>query len=1027
MGMLVLMHHDQRPSRLPWGGLTLLVLTGVIVLAAGPVRHIRLEEAVEDNATLLSFYQALADEVNSSLTYPIQEDFEEALRTLGDYRSLVLQLTLFRQDLASRSIDALILGTPYDTDPWAGLGRRSQSVIESQQELRQTIDRAYNASRRGDQAQLWIQVITAQAEVQVFNSTITELTTGIQSLPPYIDVRDLERRLLDLWGIWAMYGDMIAQLVRQVPVTFALSLETDRTSVYLGEDLKATGSLMAGSHPIPGIRIAIRNGNQTLAENITTATGSYQATIHIPLTHPAGEMTIRAEADLFGTRVASRGKTIVVERIPTTTTLSTPSPTLPTSSKITLHGVLLDHKARGLDGAQITLHTQDTQDTQDAQDTRSTQESEIKNWSTTTETGGTFRFESQAPPIEATISYMARFNGSPIHQPSESQWVTIRTSSGEAETETPTRLLLDSNTSSVNLGGAIRFHGNLSTIHGKALAHRSITLNFLGQGIPTITDSAGAYGIDLRIPETALPGTYPAQSFYQPAQGSNETASSSNIVLITIPPDKTHPGLNQTVLDLQAVPSLIMAGQDVQFQGTLQTIGGLPIPEAEILIRFLDTTRDTTTRIDGAFALIWPTNPQTGSGTYPAQAFFTPLPETNLSAARSNLAYVTILAGEKLPDRLHTNIEIAASTYTAAPGQEVTISGTLYDDWGNGIPARPIMLESPNFTATTHLNTSQQGTYSQTTAMPGAEGVFQVRSAFPGDARYLPAHSSLLTVNISQEHGEKALGTQLTISVPDKARSGATMSIWGMLCDETGRTLDDKEVTVRWDGQDEWNAATNASGIYLCTVQVPEEPGEHTVQAIFSSDDERYSSCQSAAKTVLVWMPTASVYLTVLILSAIPLVALALAFARGTRLRTRSMGPSDARPAMRTASEEIQRTAQPAPSPGVDGEPIERSLQAPGAQPLFSERDRALRAYDGLVELAARSLSMNLSSKTHTQILYLLLAVLGSPSLRDGAALVTDLYEKAAYSASMPGPGELEQYYALLETLGRALEPGAMG
>ena len=71
----------------------------------------------------------------------------------------------------------------------------------------------------------------AQGCLEVFNSTITGLSTGIHSLPPYIDVGELEERVREYWDAHSRYAEMIRGLVGEERLTLKLSLETDRATL----------------------------------------------------------------------------------------------------------------------------------------------------------------------------------------------------------------------------------------------------------------------------------------------------------------------------------------------------------------------------------------------------------------------------------------------------------------------------------------------------------------------------------------------------------------------------------------------------------------------------------------------------------------------------------------------------------------------------------------------------------------------------------------------------------------------------
>ena len=973
-----------------------ILLIGILLIgpvACLPIRHVNYDLASKDPTAVESLYQQLTEWINTSLAYCSEEQFSNASEELDSYSKFVLEVSLFREDIASRGIDAVILQPEYSTEALSRLGQATRSTIDDVEGANQSLSLARLARERGHLADLWVETLRARSYLRGLQGDLDRLESSIRGLPDFIDRADLTLRVLGLRGVLDRYNAMLAELQQGLSGPIEISFELDRTEAVLGEDLAASGTLTVAGKPFPGVDILIQTNGTTLAHNITSADGRYAARVHISLFTPPGVLELRALAVLESANISSRPIRVAVSKIPTYITFVPYSSRVAPGDAFSVGGLLLDYRGRGLAGRSVILQTGTGQ-----------------RFSTTTAEHGEYSFSITAPPMEGSLSLRASFLGSDVYRGCKSPWINVLVTSQPGPYPVSTNLSTVVNATQATSGQVIGFEGRLVGEKVGPLTNQTVEFHFIGQTVNVSTGNAGAFNVSFRIPEFLPPGQYPAQAVFRSPTPSSLSSSASNITTITVLGPQGRNG-TATTIELSARPTVVRAGEKVRFDGLLRGQDGQGIPGQEVEILFLSEMRRTTTDRDGSFTVGWTIPYAVDPGTHSARAIFNPPNASDLLPSSSNKVYVTILGRERSP----TSIDIYLSPNPLALGQTLRVWGRLVDLWGGGLANKTIRIVSPNLTTVTGVKTRDDGSYSANITV-SLVGRLVLQSRFEGDSLYKPSTSQQAWIDVVAERTEP-LATKLTLKGPAKASVLQPIHLSGRLTDSVGRGIAGKNVTIVWDAVPLLVVVTEQDGGFSASTKAPlASPGIHRVFAIFSSGDGKYLSSQSDELVIRLYASIGPWREIGIGTAAIVAMLGGIAVARGrTPSFSRERVPQ--KKAIRTV--ERPRIQEAVPTAAVEPHPETATRRSilDNLPPELKGRELILRLYRWMLDFLARTYSFDPTSMTHTEILASLLSRGLTPQGATAARSLTRIYEKAAYSGEESTGADEEQFVHAVELL----------
>ncbi len=494
--------------------------------------------------------------------------------------------------------------------------------------------------------------------------------------------------------------------------------------------------------------------------------------------------------------------------------------------------------------------------------------------------------------------------------------------------------------------------------------------------------------------------------------GQMTERTSSYVQIIREEKNRVDQGETGIEFELSADPITVPAGDSISFSGHLNRFGS-PLAGEVIEINFLRHSEMVTTRGDGSFDLRWETEEGIISGTYPAVAILEPGPNLNISTSMSNVVRITIQGRELI----HTNLDIRASSSQGNPGGSIKLSGRLYDDWGRGLTERNITIQSPNLTTPLSARTGYFGLYSLHLGLPKKTGMALFRSYYAGNYDERASRSDFVTINVTYQ-GLIPRETVLYLRVPDTADGGKIITISGNLETFTHRTpLGGKNISIYWQGEPRWSDSTNDEGEFIIKPLIdPDTKGLYEIKAAYISDDPGLQPSNSSTYRIQINPKGQGIGRMALVVGALSLLAVGLAIARTIRPRIRSAEPEE------TAHHPGKRDHGPA-TPTKIPEQAEKDEPVGAEKARMSEGRREVAEYFiRLVGLVSGAYTIDLSGKTHTEILELLQSKEISRQAKAASRDMTRIYEKAVFRGLEPTNDETSRLVACFEKLARELE-----
>ena len=137
-------------------------------------------------------------------------------------------------------------------------------------------------------------------------------------------------------------------------VTADLTVSTDTTAAQFGDTVVVSGQLSDAGTPVPGARVRVTLGGETLGTVTTNVDGSYQLTTTLSESVPTGEATVEAVVVPSNAAVRSDPATTSIQVEPTAVSLTVNATAL-TDSRLQLSGTLQTVDGRPLAGQTVEL------------------------------------------------------------------------------------------------------------------------------------------------------------------------------------------------------------------------------------------------------------------------------------------------------------------------------------------------------------------------------------------------------------------------------------------------------------------------------------------------------------------------------------------------------------------------------------------------------------------------------------------------------------------------------------------------
>ena len=344
----------------------------------------------------------------------------------------------------------------------------------------------------------------------------------------------------------------------------------------------------------------------------------------------------------------------------------------------------------------------------------------------------------------------------------------------------------------------ITISGILKDEFGNLLANKEIIITINGQEYTTTTDNDGKYNY------TYMVNTLDQNTVIVNYLGDNKYSSSSNQTSFNV--RRINTNLSIDTIDDTTIES------DITISGILKDEFGNLLANKEIIITINGQEYTTTTDNDGKYNYKYTTEM---TGLHNIEVIYagdtTYFPSNNKTTFNVR--------------KINTNISINNINDTTI-GQEIEISGVLTDEFGNTLPNTSIVIIINGQEYTTTTDNNGKYNYKYTTSTLG-ENIVSVN--YPGDNKYSPS-SNQTSFNV------RRINTNLSIDTIDDTTIGSDITISGILKDEFGNLLANKEIIITINGQ-EYTIITDNDGKYNY-IYTTSTLGENIVSVNYLGDNK---------------------------------------------------------------------------------------------------------------------------------------------------------------------------------------------
>ena len=356
----------------------------------------------------------------------------------------------------------------------------------------------------------------------------------------------------------------------------------------------------------------------------------------------------------------------------------------------------------------------------------------------------------------------------------------------------------------------ITISGILKDEFGNIIVNKEIIITINGQEYTTTTDNDGKYNYKYT---TEMTGLHNIEVIYA---GDTTYFPSNNKTTFNVRKINTNLSINNI--------NDTTIGQEIEISGVLTDEFGNTLPNTSIVIIINGQEDTTTTDNDGKYNYKYTTSilgENIVSVNYPGDNKYSP---------SSNQTSFNVR-------KINTNLSINTIDDTTI-GSDITISGILKDEFGNLLANKEIIIIINGQEYTTTTDNDGKYNYIYTTSTLG-ENIVSVN--YLGDNKYSPS-SNQTSFNV------RRINTNLSIDTIDDTTIGSDITIKGVLRDEFGILLADKEIIITINGQ-EYIINTNADGKYNY-IYTTSTLGENIVSVNYPGDNKYSSSSNQTSFNV---------------------------------------------------------------------------------------------------------------------------------------------------------------------------------
>ena len=358
------------------------------------------------------------------------------------------------------------------------------------------------------------------------------------------------------------------------------------------------------------------------------------------------------------------------------------------------------------------------------------------------------------------------------------------------------------NIDDTTIGSSININGTLKDGEGNTLSNTNLIITINGQKYTVITDNDGKYNY---IYTTSTLG----ENIVEVAFTGNTTHKSSN---------------NQTSFNVRKINTTISLDNisdktidsTIWISGILKDEFGNILPNTQVSILINTHNITTTTDVNGKYNYSYTT--------------------TTLGENRIMVGYI---GNDKYSSsynetsfnvhRINTNLSIDTIDDTTI-GSDITIKGVLRDEFGILLADKEIIITINGQEYVINTNADGKYNYIYTTSTLG-ENIVSVN--YPGNNKYSPS-SNQTSFNV------RKINTNLSIDTIDDTTIESDITISGILKDEFGNLLANKEIIITINGQ-EYTTTTDNDGKYNYIYKT-EMTGLHNIEVIYAGDTTYFPS-----------------------------------------------------------------------------------------------------------------------------------------------------------------------------------------
>ena len=353
-----------------------------------------------------------------------------------------------------------------------------------------------------------------------------------------------------------------------------------------------------------------------------------------------------------------------------------------------------------------------------------------------------------------------------------------------------------------HIDDSIEISGILTDVNGTVLTNKNIIITIDNQQHTITTDDNGKYRITHTITssgEKTVLVTYDGDTAYNPS--SNQTSFNVRKINTTISLDNI---------------SDITIDSTIWISGILKDEFGNILPNTQVSILINTHNITTTTDVNGKYNYSYTT--------------------TTLGENRIMVGYI---GNDKYSSsynetsfnvhRINTNLSIDTIDDTTI-GSDITIKGVLRDEFGILLADKEIIITINGQEYIINTNADGKYNYIYTTSTLG-ENIVSVN--YPGDNKY-SSSSNQTSFNV------RKINTNLSIDTIDDTTIESDITISGILKDEFGNIIVNKEIIITINGQ-EYTTTTDNDGKYNYKYTT-EMTGLHNIEVIYAGDTTYFPS-----------------------------------------------------------------------------------------------------------------------------------------------------------------------------------------